>query len=154
MTAENQPGQQPEGDAAAQSPPGAGEPSEEELRQRLEEEVRTLRIQDVLLQSVVSIINLAARRIGKEDERDLEQARIGIDAGRALVDLLEPEPAQQVRQALSEIQVMYANAAGEDGAPPPAPSDPPASAPPPAPPAQGGGQGPERPPGLWTPPGT
>ena len=48
-------------------------------------------VEDVLLQSVVSILNLTARRIAKEDERDLEQAQVGIDAVRALIDLLEPE---------------------------------------------------------------
>ena len=59
------------------------------------------------LQSVVSILNLTARRIAKEDERDLEQARVGIDAVRALVDLLDPE-AQNSRKALSQLQMLYA----------------------------------------------
>src|ERR671919_2116025 len=95
-----------------------GAPSEEELRRRLEEELRRLRVQDVLLQSVVSLINLTSRRIAKEDERDLEQARIGIDAVRSLVGLLDPEPAGQVRNALSELQMQYARQAGETpGAP-------------------------------------
>ena len=138
---------------AAAGGAGAAEPTEEELREQMEEEVRSLRIQDVLLQSVVSIINLAARRIGKEDERDLEQARIGIEATRAVLDLLDPEPGQQVRSALDEIQVMYAKAAGD-----PAPADASASAQPsapPAPPTPGGEPAPPpgAPGGLWTPPG-
>src|SRR5665809_130935 len=101
--------------AEEQTPPAGGpqgQPSEEELRKRLEEELRSLRVQDVLLQSVVSLINLSSRRIAKEDERDLEQARIGIEAVRALVDLLDPEPAAQVRNALSELQMVYAKQAG------------------------------------------
>ncbi len=141
-----------------QPPPGAGEgapPSEAEIRARLEEELRKLRVQDVLLQSVVNLINLTSRRIAKEDERDLEQARVGIDAVRALVDLLDPEPAEQVRNALSELQVHYANAAGgggpsqgggedgEDGGEPPPPQPP-----------RTGRPGGEPPPKLWTPPGT
>ena len=64
----------------------------------------------------VSLLNLAARRIAKEDERDLEQARIGIEAVRAVVDLLDPEPAEQVRSALSEVQMLYAKHA-EAGSP-------------------------------------
>ena len=48
-------------------------PSEEELRARIEQQLRTVRVQDLLLESVVSVLNLAARRIAKEDERDLEQ---------------------------------------------------------------------------------
>ena len=54
--------------------------SEEELRAQLEEEIRKVRVEDVVLQSVVSILNLSARRIAKDDERDLAQAKLGIDA--------------------------------------------------------------------------
>ena len=110
------------------------------LRQ-MEEEMRRVRVQDVVTQSAVSILNLAARRIAKEDERDLEQARVGIDDVRALVDLLEPEPQAEVRKALSQLQMMYAqesggqasSAPGDEGSAGPASSPPPRSS------------------GLWTP---
>ena len=72
---------------------GGAQPTEEEMRAELEEEIRKVRVEDVVLQSVVSILNLSARRIAKDDERDLAQAKIGIDACRAIVDLL-PEEAQ------------------------------------------------------------
>jgi hypothetical protein len=149
---------------AGQSPPpedaastaGDAAPSEEELRRRLEEELRKLRVQDVLLQSVVSLINLTSRRIGKQDEQDLEQARVGIDAIRALTDFLEPETAGQVRNAVSELQVAYAKeaggeTAGEGEAEAPAEGEPerPAEQP------QGPGAGETKPPSrLWTPPGS
>jgi hypothetical protein len=126
------------------------QPTEEELRERIEEQLRTVRVQDVLLESVVSLINLTARRIAKEDERDLEQARVGIEAVRAVVGLLDDEPAKQVRSALSEIQMLYAKQAEgspvepESGAKAP----PGAEAPPPSRAAPGG---PSR---LWTPPGS
>jgi hypothetical protein len=135
-------------------PTGEGAPSEEELRRRLEQELRKLRIQDVLLQSVVSLINLTSRRIAKEDERDLDQARVGIDAVRALVDFLDPDSADQVRNALAELQVAYARAAGAGGEP----GEPSGEEPSVAQPEKGpqGEQGGERkpPPGLWTPPGS
>jgi hypothetical protein len=103
-------------DPAGAQPPGPQDPAqaaqEEEMRRRFEEEIRKLRIEDVLLQSVVSLINLTSRRIAKPDEQDLDQARLGIDAIRALVDHLPEEPASQVRQALSELQVAYASEAG------------------------------------------
>lgn len=92
----------------AQQPPQ----TEEELQQRLDEEMRRVRVEDLLLQSVAGIINLTARRIAKEDEQDLEQGRIGIEAVRALADLLPGEAQTQVRQALSELQMLYAKAAG------------------------------------------
>jgi hypothetical protein len=100
-------------DEEQQQPGGGGEqPSEEEMRAQLEEEIRKVRVEDVVLQSVVSILNLSARRIAKDDERDLAQAKVGIDAGRALLDLVRPEAQPQLRQAISELQVLYAKHAG------------------------------------------
>ena len=92
----------------------AGEqPSEEEIRAQLEEEIRKVKVEDVILQSAVSILNLSARRIAKEDERDLEQARVGIDAAQALTELVPEDARTQLRQAVSELQVLYAKHAGE-----------------------------------------
>ncbi len=141
----------------ADDPQQQGQPSEEELRERVEEQLRKVRVQDLLLESVAGMVNLTARRIAKEDERDLEQARIGIEAVRAVVDLLEPEPGKAVREALAELQVLYAREAGggapaseETAAEPGEPASPPmpqGEAPP-------GGRRGEPPPRLWTPPGT
>ncbi len=64
------------------------------MQRALEEQLRRVRVQDLLLESVASILNLSARRIAKPDEQDLEQGRIGIEAVRAVVDLLEPEAAR------------------------------------------------------------
>jgi hypothetical protein len=104
-----------------QQQPGAGAegegPSEEELRAQLEEEIRRVRVEDVVLQSAVSILNLSARRIAKDDERDLDQAKVGIDAARSLVELVNPEAQRQLRQAISELQMLYAKHAGEGSAP-------------------------------------
>lgn len=140
----------------------------------MEEQLAKVRVQDLLLESVAGIVNLTARRIAKEDERDLEQARIGIEAVRAVVDLLEPEPAKAVREALAELQVLFAReSAGQGGGSDPQSSEarsvtgskgsdpgskgsdpespdpePPASSEPP--PRRPG----EPPPRLWTPPGS
>lgn len=119
------------------------EPSEEELRAHLEEQLRQVRVEDLLVESAASIVNLTVRRIAKPDEQDLEQARIGIEAVRALVDLVEGDVAGQIRSALSELQLLYARASrGEplEGPPSGTPEDP-AQAPKSA----------EPPPKLWTP---
>jgi hypothetical protein len=92
------------------------EQNEEEMRAQLEEEIRKVKVEDVLLQSLVSVLNLTARRIAKDDERDLEQAKLGIDASRALVDFLPEEAQGQVREALSELQMLYAKHAAGEGA--------------------------------------
>lgn len=91
---------------------GEPEPGEEEFRRALEEQMRNTRVEELLVQSVVSLINLSARRVAIEEERDLGQAKLGIDAVRALLDLLPPEIADQVRQALSQLQLEYAQVSG------------------------------------------
>jgi hypothetical protein len=134
-------------DEEQQSGPGQSseaQPTEEEMRAQLEEEIRNVKVQDVVLQSVVSILNLSARRIAKDDERDLDQAKVGIDAGRALVDLVSPEAQPQLRQAISELQVLYAKHAGEEKAEGGAESAP----------EQGSSERPRGDSGLWTPPST
>lgn len=143
--------------------------SEEEMQRRLEEQIRQVRVQDLLLESLASILNLSARRIAKEDERDLEQGRIGIEAVRALLELVEPEAREQVQEALAQVQMLYVRESkaerGEDPGPPvgPGPQSPAAAGePPPGPPPSPGGpppgsggpppaQGKEPPPRLWTP---
>jgi hypothetical protein len=143
-----------EAPAAAEA---GGQPSQEELREQIEEQLRKVRVQDLLLETVVSVINLSARRIAKEDERDLDQARVGIEAVRAVVGLLDNEPAKQVRSALSEVQMLYARHAGGGSADPEAGGEAPpggGEAPPgggEAPPRGGAQRGPSR---LWTPPGS
>jgi hypothetical protein len=96
--------------------PAPDQPSEEEIRAQLEEEIRKVRVEDVILQSAISILNLAARRIAKDDERDLEQAKAGIEAARALAELVPEDAQAQLRQAVSELQLLYAKHAGEDDA--------------------------------------
>ena len=68
----------------------------------------------MILQSAVSILNLAARRTAKDDERDLEQARQGIEAARALTEMVPEDAKPQLRQAVSEMELLYAKHAGED----------------------------------------
>jgi len=146
-------------DPHGQPPPEGGEeqlsPEQEQMLRQMEEEMRRVRVQDLIAQSVVSILNLSYRRIAKEDERDLEQARAGIDAIGALVEQLEPEAQQEVRTALSQVQMAYAQAAEEPmsgDAPPPGPSAPPGPGTGGAQQAPGEAGGTAKPPPrLWTP---
>jgi hypothetical protein len=101
--------------------PGEGRaPSEEELLAAYEEEVKRLRVEDVLLQTLVSLLNLGGRKAGlapgTEGERDLEQVRLAIEGTRALLPLVEPAlgpDGAQLRQALSQLQLAYAKLSGE-----------------------------------------
>ncbi|MDQ2676042.1 MAG: hypothetical protein M3Y34_04470 [Actinomycetota bacterium] len=126
------------------------QPSEEELRAHLEEQLRQVRVEDLLVESAASIVNLTVRRIAKPDEQDLEQARVGIEAVRALVDLVEGEVAGQIRSALSDLQLLYARASRGEPLEGPAPEGGEAPAPQPEQPSQPPRSA-EPPPKLWTP---
>jgi hypothetical protein len=96
------------------------EPNEEELRAALEEQMRRITVKDVLLQTVVTLVNLSARKLGlgEGDDKDLDQARLGIDAVRALLPLLPGEELEPVREALSQLQMAYAQQTGAGSRPP------------------------------------
>lgn len=87
---------------------------QEELLEQLEQELEKLKVADVLVQTVFTISSLGFRRLGKED-RDLDQARLAIEALRALVPVLSPAvPEQTLRdleQMVANMQLAYAEAA-------------------------------------------
>jgi hypothetical protein len=95
-------------------PKEAPQPSEDELRAALEEQMKRITVKDVLLQTVITLVNVSARKLGLAGEqkgRDLEQARLGIEAVRALLPLLPQEEQTAVREPLSQLQMAYAREA-------------------------------------------
>jgi hypothetical protein len=106
--------------------------SEEELR-ALEAEMEKLTVDDVLLQTLVTLINLGARKAGlaappgdEPPKRDLEQVKQAIEGARALLPLLEPRHAKElgpVKDALSRLQMAFVQLSG--GEPQPAAEEPP-----------------------------
>jgi hypothetical protein len=98
------------------------QPTEEEIRAAFEEEMKKIRVEDVLVQTAVTLVNLAGRKLGDE-ERDLDQAKLGLEGARAIVPLLPEEPAAAVRDALSQLQMMFARAAKPSAGEPPKPED-------------------------------
>jgi hypothetical protein len=119
-------------------PPPGGEAgpdglSQEELRAAYEAELARIRVEDILIQTVVSLLNLAARKAGLtggEEEPDFEQVGQAIDGTKALLPLVEPmlgPDAKQVRDALAQLQLAYARSGAAPpagaGEPPPAEGD-------------------------------
>ena len=100
------------------------QPTEEELRAAYEAELKKVRVEDVVVQTVLSLINLAGRKAGlapgSEDERDPAQLREAIEAVRALWPQVEralgPE-ASRLRDALSQLELAYVRATGGQAAP-------------------------------------
>jgi hypothetical protein len=104
------------------------QPSEEELK-ALEAELEKLTVDDVLLQTVVTLLNLGARKAGLAEgsQADLPQVKMAIEAGRALLPLLEADHAEQlgpVRDALSRLQMAYVQKSGGETPAPEEPQEP------------------------------
>jgi hypothetical protein len=98
------------------------EPTDEELRAAYEQQLKQIRVEDVLVQTVLSLINLGSLRAGlvpgNENEADPQQLRQAIDAVRALLPQVEPvlgPDARQIRDAVSRLQMEYARLAGAGG---------------------------------------
>jgi hypothetical protein len=94
-------------------------PTEEELRAAYEAEIAKVKVEQVLLEHVVTLINLGMRRTGlvpgTEAERDPVQVRIAIEAIRVQLPLLEqaaPRQISPIREALSQLQLAYVKIGG------------------------------------------
>ena len=89
---------------------------EAEFAARLEEELKRVKISDVLVQTLYTLSSLGYHKLGPE-HRDLPQARLAIESLRALLPVLKGEaPAEVVRdfeQAVANMQLAYASAAKE-----------------------------------------
>lgn len=92
-------------------------PTDEELVQQLEEELKKLKVSDLLVQTLYTVSSLGYRKVSAED-RDLEQARLAIEALRALLPLLEgavgDEVVRDFKQVTSNLQLAYADASKEE----------------------------------------
>jgi hypothetical protein len=87
---------------------------DEQLLQQIEDELKKLKVGDLLVQTLYTVSSLAYRRLSEED-RDLDQARLAIEALRALVPVLEGAVEDGVlrdfKQVTSNLQLAYAEAA-------------------------------------------
>jgi hypothetical protein len=90
------------------------QPSDEELLQQVEDELRKLKISDLLVQTLYTVSSLGYRKLSPED-RDLDQAKLAIEALRALLPVLDGAVAEDVirdfRQVTTNLQLAFADAA-------------------------------------------
>jgi len=88
--------------------------NDEQLLRQLEEELKNLKVGDLLVQTLYTISSLGYRKLAEED-RDLDQARLAIEALRALLPVLEgavpDELVRDFKQVTSNLQLAYADAA-------------------------------------------
>ena len=85
--------------STSQSP--GGEPNEEELRAAYEAQLSQLRVEHIILDNVVMLINLGMRRTGlapgTESERDPSQVRLAIESVRALLPQVQADRPERGR---------------------------------------------------------
>src|SRR5579859_7883791 len=125
MTADHDPISEqadPQGQGAA--------PTEEELRAAYDAQIKKLRVEHLIIENVVTLVNMGMRRTGlapgTEDERDAEQVRLAVESVRALLPLVEqiaPEQVAPIRDALSQLQLAFVRIGGQASA---GPAQPPA----------------------------
>ena len=112
---------------ASQAQASQAEPSEEQMRAAYEAELNRITSAEMIIQTAVSLINIAGRRLGLAPsassgeqsaaaggERDLEQVRDAIDGASALMPILErrmPGELGPLRDAIAQLQVAYAREA-------------------------------------------
>ena len=86
---------------------------DEITEQDLVDALRQLQVSDLLVQTLSTVSSLAYHRLA-EEHRDLEQARLAIEALRALVPVLAgtvpPELTRDFEQVTANLQLAYAAA--------------------------------------------
>lgn len=94
----------------------ADQMSEQELVEQLQAELGRLNVSDLLLQTVYTISSLGYHRLSGENQ-DLEQARLAIEALKALLPVLEgavaDDAVRDFNQVVANMQLAYASAAAD-----------------------------------------
>jgi hypothetical protein len=92
------------------------QPSDAELAAQFQEELKRLKVGDILVQTLYTVSSLGYHKLG-EEHRDLEQARLAIESLRALLPVLEgavaPEIVRDFNQVVANMQLAYVAAMRE-----------------------------------------
>jgi len=87
--------------------------TDEELLKQVEEELKKLKVSDLLVQMLYTVSSLGYRKLSAED-RDLDQARLAIESLGAILPVLEGSVPDDVmrdfRQVTANLQLAYAEA--------------------------------------------
>jgi hypothetical protein len=90
-------------------------PDDEPTADELIEQIRQLKVSDLLVSSFSTTAQLTYAKLD-ESSRDLEQARLGIEALRTLVPVLEGHVPEDIlrdfRQLVANLQLAYTDAVG------------------------------------------
>lgn len=82
----------------------------EPTAEQLVEELRKIKVRDMLVHTSSMLASLAYGKLAPET-RDLDDARLAIDALRALLPVLPEQERNDVQQVVTNLQLAYADAA-------------------------------------------
>ena len=95
------------------------EPTEEQLLDAL----RQIKTEDVVVQTVATLVNLAGQKLSVEGAKDPAEAAKAIEAARHMLELVPEEAKPAVQNALDQIQMLYARESSSKGDEPPPPPE-------------------------------
>jgi hypothetical protein len=67
---------------------------------------------DILLSTAASLVNLAGIRLTEKEHKDAAKAKEAIDAARALLPLCPQDEIGPIKDALSQLQMLYVKETG------------------------------------------
>jgi hypothetical protein len=85
----------------------------EPTAEQLVEELRKIKVRDMLVHTSSMLASLAYGKLAP-DTRDLDDARLAIDALRALLPVLPEQERNDVQQVVTNLQLSYADAAAAE----------------------------------------
>jgi hypothetical protein len=91
------------------------EPTEEQLLEAL----RQIKTEDVVVQTVATLVNLAGQKLSVEGAKDPGEAKKAIDAARHMLSLVPEEAKAPIQNALDQIQMLYVKESSPKEDPPP-----------------------------------
>jgi hypothetical protein len=98
----------------------SAEPTDEQLAAQFQDELKKLKVSDLLVQMLSTVSSLGYHKLTGEG-RDLEQARIAIEALRAILPVLDQQVPEEVlrdfHQVVANLQLAYGSAVAEQSQP-------------------------------------
>ena len=79
------------------------QPTEEQLLEALKQ----IKTEDVVLQTVATLVNLAGQKLSVEGAKDAVEAQRAIDAARQMLPLVPEEAVAPIQNALDQVQLLY-----------------------------------------------
>jgi hypothetical protein len=90
------------------------QPTEEQLLEALKQ----IKTEDVVLQTVATLVNLAGQKLSVEGAKDPVEAQKAIDAARQMIPLVPDEAVAPIQNALDQVQMLYVReSSGQPGQP-------------------------------------